>query len=329
MDEMNAFVLKSFDINNKNIKKEKSFFICSGDDGQTRVLKKSIDTAECIVFQHAVKEQLAEKGFPNTDRFCLSTDGLPYVKHEDGLFVLTLNPNQTAKDEADLTNADMFKNILRTVAEFHKISQEMTFDEETAKIYEQESTKEAYAKRQAEIKANKKWINSQKRMLDFDVVFLKNLKFFQDKIEEAEAIFTATEFETEIEKAKAKNTVIHNNLKEENILVGGGISLVKFSDACIGCRHIDIADLIRRYIKAAPENAITINEVVSVYSEVYPLSESDIKILKYLLLYPQKFVSVCNQYYSKKRSFAPSAIISRMDEVVGQREVYYEYIKGL
>ncbi|MDR2899067.1 MAG: hypothetical protein LBU94_01995 [Clostridiales bacterium] len=86
MENLNASVIRAFNIDARNIKKSKGCYILSHDNDRY-VMRKSQEDMETIIFQHELKEGLFKNGFRNTDRF-IESEGLPYVFSEGSFYVL-------------------------------------------------------------------------------------------------------------------------------------------------------------------------------------------------------------------------------------------------
>jgi hypothetical protein len=51
--------------------------------------------------------------------------------------------------------------------------------------------------------------------------------------------------------------------------------------------------------------------------------------LKALLLFPDKFLDICHDYYCKKRTFTPRTFETRMDALIENHDFYEKYISAL
>jgi Ser/Thr protein kinase RdoA (MazF antagonist) len=90
-----------------------------------------------------------------------------------------------------------------------------------------------------------------------------------------------------------------------------------------------LAALIRRYFGRAGLHAVQASRVIDAADKVEPLTKGDLKILYALLAFPWQFMKTASQYYSKKRSWTPNAIINRMQTVISEAGFYNKYIEEL
>jgi hypothetical protein len=65
---------------------------------------------------------------------------------------------------------------------------------------------------------------------------------------------------------------------------------------------------------------------LDIYNKIAPLPTDGEKILHAMLSFPWSFAKIVANFYSKKRNFTPAAITSRMAGVLGEQELYDDYI---
>ncbi|MDR2899068.1 MAG: hypothetical protein LBU94_02000 [Clostridiales bacterium] len=177
----------------------------------------------------------------------------------------------------------------------------------------------------------KKLVNGIRRLSDFDILFLKNYDFYYNNILEAEKITMETGYDDNYDKAVCDNMICHNNLKKDNILLTpqDDVYILNFSGARVDYYTQDLADFIYRYIKNQPENRLNVDVIIEAYSEEKPVTDDDIKILYGCLLFPGAFLKASRLYYNKKRSWAPSSVINRMEQVLSCKDIFHEYISNI
>ncbi len=325
VEELYTLVLQGFGLKAHRITKEKSYFICSTSQGALK-LQKSFDTPEGILFQHSIKEHLQRKGFPVADRFLLSVDGLPYVLYDQSVYTLGhLPPGK----EANFSDTRCFEGVVATLAHFHQKANHIAFP--GSPILSDQRPLTDYAKDLADLVVMRKRISSQKRMSDFDVLFLKNYESYATQLQQAlELLDKNAALNHYMKKAREENAVCHGIMKSESFLVDKGqMLLVNYSMASVGSRMLDLSSLIRRYAKRLQGYIITVEDIVRLYDRHASLEREELNILYPLLLYPQKFIRICNQYYAKKRTWTPNAIANRMENLLAGKDAYDAYIQGL
>lgn len=318
MEDLNAQVLTSFNIKPSRVIKEKLYYICVTPEG-ARVIKKTDASVQNIEFQHDVKEGLYRSGFPYTDRFCLSGEGKPYAVHNGEAYTMT-----ALYDYREANFVSDFKKIMPQTAAFHKCAVGLTLSSETEGICDYDIC-ELYEKKEAELSSFKKKINLQKRLSDFDVIFLKSYAGYVADMRASREMLRDAGYSDVFLRHRERGSIVHNELKEEHMLINGDEVLITgFKNAAVDCQLHDVADLLRRYVKVSPDAvpAAAIHDALSMYIAVNPLSPEEIKVLAALLKYPLSFVKSVTQYYSKKRTWTPDAVLDRFKSIVDRKDIF-------
>ncbi|MBR1736091.1 MAG: hypothetical protein IJ736_03610, partial [Firmicutes bacterium] len=66
-----------------------------------------------------------------------------------------------------------------------------------------------------------------------------------------------------------------------------------------------------------------------IYTSVNELTANEMNILYALLKFPSRYINICESYYTKKRTWAPSGVISRFTQQLEMRKHFDEYISHL
>jgi CotS family spore coat protein len=259
-------------------------------------------------------------GFKTTERFYTGADGLPYALWDGGAYVMT---DLLRCKEFDFICPVDFEKVLITVARMHSLMQGIEFDCDV--FYGETNIFEQAEKQIMFLKGIKKRIG--KRLSDFDVLFIKNCDYYIGEASAAAELLLRGGFERYMSAARLDKTICHNSLKEENILfnTNNTVYIADFSQMCVAPALLDISELIRRHGKKSGE-PVSISRAVEIYSRHHALAEGGEEIVRALLRYPRKFIKVCEQYYSKKRSWTPSAIINCLRVIIDGREAYERYL---
>lgn len=325
MDDLSVKVLRAYDIKGAGIIKEKGAYRIQLK-AESRLIRKTNQTAKKIQFQHEIKENLYESGFENIDRFYFSSQNKPYFQLDEDIYTMTDLINYP---EACFSNNREFISILECMSKMHKLLNQKGYRHFNEFTGEESATSE-YEKVLVKIKKIKASLNIEKRLSDIDVMFLKNYNYYIDRIEQTISRLKKTKFEEYLKKSKAEGFVRHNNLKEENIFVNEtSVYITNFSESAVGYYLYDLDNVIRRYMKRLPADCLPVSKIVEIYDKHNSLNDDELDILYALLIYPQKFVKVSSQYYSKKHAFIPGSIYARMQAEIENREPHERYLSEI
>ena len=277
------------------IYKDKFGHVCATAQGPVR-LQRAGGGAQAVIFQHEIKEHLHKNGFA-VDRFIISSQGAPYLRIDNDIYTacnLRTDPN------IDFTDGPAFLDFVRHMAKIHN----SLFEASLTRAPVTPKTGADAAKLLDNLTILRKKLLRAGKFSDFDMLFLRGYEKFAPFI---------VAFDDAVNGAALKH-ICHNLLKEENIFVTGGqIAVTNFSEAAQKHHLHDLAYITKRRVKAKPKENMPIGKILETYGSV-PGSTPDEVLFRRILLYPDKFIKVTMDYYSKKRSFAPNTYLSRMQE---------------
>ena len=331
---MEGFVLSAaggFNLTSLKIYRDKFGHICDTDKGPVRIQRPYDRTGHgaCspdvvinnILFQHEIKEYLYKNGIL-TDRFLISAQEVPYHRNGDDIYVASYVINTP---NADFTDNVVFLDIIAHVAKIHHILAMGNFSAATSQRKAKAS--DDGAKQMDGLQAHRKRMLKTGKFSEFDMLFLKGFDAFAPYMQ-AFADIPKTFANTGLTD---KKHICHNLLKEENIYCqDDSIIITNWGEAGPSHCLFDLIYIIKRYIKSAPATLLPIDKVLDVYCKHNPSSGLDAaenkQIFRHILLYPDKFIKVAADYYSKKRSFAPKTYISRMEECFNMGDALLKYV---
>jgi len=263
--------------------------------GGRRVQSVCNDNIDAILFQHEVKEHLHENGF-TVDRFLISSQGMPFFKNDDG-DAYTACAVMTGSN-VDFVDAAALLNVVGHIAKMHCVLHEANI---TAMPVKRAKVGGDTIRLLGNLTALKKKLLKAGKFSDFDMLFLRGYEELAPNI----VAFGDS----------CSDSICHNLLKEENIYKqdNGQIAIANFAEVAQMHHLHDLAYIIKRYIKAKPHEVMPIDKILETYAANYK-NPVDAALFHRILLYPEKFVKLTTDYYSKKRSFAPNTFITRMQE---------------
>ena len=322
MDGINAHVLRGFGLKCRYMAKNKSFYVCGTDRGMKAVSKTGAEHS-AITFRHRVKEALFESGFTGIDRFCLSVQDQPFLVFENETYTVT---DYYDYPETRFDRAEEFTAAVAAAARMHAVFK--TAGLEFGEAAAAERLRDVYIKNTADLERYKKNLQKQKRLSDFDVLFLKNCVYYSELLGRW---FRQAEKSRYYTDGLCGKYLSHNRLKEETVLrsPAGEVYVTDFSECAPGHYANDLASLVKRHFMAAPAGtAAGLDETVGLYVGINPLDKDELQGLYCNLLFPEKFLRLCSRYYTKRRTWTPGGFGLRMEDIVSHIDGYEEYLSG-
>ena len=322
---MDELMQKGFSIKPTRIIKVKSYYIINSKRGLFK-LNQPLCKAEDICFTNNIKEHLYSNNFINIDRYVMSSRKKPYYSKDDRIYTLSVYRDY---DEINISDRDSFLLLIKNIAVMHKnlINIDSIDNGKTPKT----DLINDYKKQYKAFVSLKRKIANKTRLSDFDVYYIKNYGFYKKEMEESINLLEKTNLNKQIEYAYETNRVCHTLLKESNITKHGEeIFFSSFEEAKVEPQLFDLIYIIKRYIKTMAGEKIDIKKIIGVYIENNDTIDSeDLNILYPVLRFPANYVKLCDEYYKKKRTWAPNALTKKMNDIIYTNEFYYEYINSL
>jgi len=321
MGDIATILLSNFGISGKAIK-QRGYFFCKTESGHYKIYKTN-DSHQAIRLRYELLEMLAASGFSNTDKIVLSTQGLPYVQLGRETYVMS------KYIEGRELNLDCLDDVIlatESLAHFHRAARGLncSLSQSFASTL---SLLDVFAKDAAFLAKTAKQVNNNSRLLDFDVMFVKNISHYIAKAIESQALLRKTDYTALHAIALEEGHICHNALKEENFpITRDGCYLVNFKEAVIDTQITDLASFLRRYARRS-NKTIPLRKLIEVYDRINPLPNHASQIIHAQLVHPWQFIKIVQEYYSKKRGWAPAALMGRMQSVLEEQESCNEYIE--
>lgn len=325
MDEVNAQVVQGFSLKSKGISKSKYMYICKTDKG-VKIIRPTATEQNKLLLISELQQHLIRNGFKNIDRYHTSVQNKPFYVYNGATYIMT---DYIEYPESDLTNLSNVKNIILSVAKFHKLCQNVISSEDNY-IESNSDILNQYIKKTSRLKNLKKFASNQSHLSDFDVMFIKNFDYFYNEAYEACQLLKNSKYNYLMNTAQKNRMICHNCLKEENLLSSqDGIYITNFNNCTLNHFILDLCEFINRYIRKHGNDYYRISDIVELYDSVNPLNQNILEVLYALLKFPDKYIKICESYYNKRRSWTPNSVANRFELIIEQKKHHFEYIQEL
>lgn len=322
MHELEKELQENYDIKINSISNFRDMFIANTDSGK-RLIKMTSLKPDRINFIAEVKEHLYKNGFCNTDRNIFTNSGNSCITYNEQTIYMS---NFIEGRESNLDHREESIKCARLLAKMHKASNGYVNSENSSPRSELGRLPGCYRKRLDEIKKLKK--TAQKGKMKFDNMMCKYVDYFYDLGERALNILDTSDYYDLVEEAEKSKNISHHDFNHHNIYVQNDeMYLINFEYCCYDLKVYDLVNLLRRKMRKCQwdidEAAIIINE----YSKIESLCESELDLMKVMLMFPQKFWRVINKYYNSRKSWSEQNYISRLDEVIDEIQYHKDFLE--
>ncbi len=322
MHELERELQENYDIKINSISNFRDMFIANTDNGK-RLIKITSLKPDRVSFIAEVKEHLYNNGFCNIDRTIYTNSGSPCITLNEQTVYIS---NYVEGRESNLDNQDECIKCARLLAKMHRASVGFNQSEGSNPRVELGRLPAGYRKRLDEIKKLKK--NAVKGKMKFDNLMSKHVDYFYELGERALCLLETSDYYDLVEDAEKSKNISHHDFNHHNIFVQNNeMYLINFEYCCYDLKVYDLVNLLRRKMRKCQwdidEAAIIINE----YSKIESLSESELDLMKIMLMFPQKFWRVINKYYNSRKGWSEQNYISRLEEVIDEVKYLKDFLE--
>jgi CotS family spore coat protein len=240
---------------------------------------------------------IVRKMYPYVINFKESIEGKPYVKYEDGIYVvLDIIDGRDCVFENPLD----LKKAASALAMLHKAGEEVTPD--NALRNNLGKLMEKYAEKLRAMEKYKEIANMHVNKSEFDVIYLRYADYYISCIKKAYSYLEKSNYK---ELCSFKHTLCHHDLAHHNILIGkdDNVYFIDFDYSVIDLPYHDISNLITKAIKHNEWDIGFANLIIEGYMENKEMSKDEIEVLYGYLLFPQDFYDIASNYYMKTRGW--------------------------
>ena len=327
MREFSAALLEPFDLRLRRVNRAYGAFICDTNKG-VMLVKTTLASEGAIWFAHGAKEHLALQGFTGTDRYQLSREGRPWDVLPTGEYYTVrrwLRAEEAQPEEQ--SHAIRMAGIL---GRLHAASHHYEASDEAGTVNRCYEWPERIYKSHRKLQSYGKMLRKNGRYTEFDLMVLEALPRQTEAVGEAGSYFmdkAYTEFAGECDK---RRTFGHNSYTDHAVLLNAGHSLVAgFEEACYMIPTFDLVNLLEKALRKNDWSVELCYNMLEAYHANYPLGEQEKRLLYAGMVYPGRFLSLCEEAYHTKRSWIPISYKRKLDEFMSGQEKRGELLKKL
>lgn len=321
MNELERLLEENYDFKINGLSNYRDLLVADTNCGK-KLVKISALKPERINFISEVKEHLLKNGFINIDANIETRDGAAFISYNDQTLYLT---NLIQGRECNLDSREETIRSSRMLAKMHKASCGFTCSDNSAVRSELGRMPGCYKKRLDEIKKLKK--NAQKGKMKFDNLMCQYVDYFHEIGEKALGMLDTSDYYELVEEAQKSKTISHHDYNHHNIYVHNDeMYLVNFEYCCYDLKIYDLVNLLRRKMRKCNWNIDEAALIINEYSRIESLCESELDIMKIMLMFPQKFWRVVNKYYNSRKSWSENSYVSRLQEVIDEAAAHKVFL---
>lgn len=278
--------------------------------------------------ENMITAGIKRTGFEYIDTYVMTAEGTLFSQDAQGRkYILK---DWFDAQECDIRNETHVAMAAGTLAVLHGHMMNMDKCEHELKYNNATDMRMKFDKHTKEMRMVGNYLKGKKNKNEFEMLMRRSLMTFHE-----EALIAAQELEemdygSRIEKARTSYEMCHGSYNYHNVLfTDRGCAVTGFEHCCVDCQINDLYQFMRKLLEKNGWDARAGHSVIEAYSEVRPVSDDDMKLLRINFLYPEKFWKVINFYNNSNKSWIPRKSIEKLEGVLAQNDARKAFIKTL
>ncbi len=319
---MHPDIFKEFGIKVKRCYKFRGMYMCETDKG-TKTICISDYTPVQITLEHNIKEHLIQKGFTCLNQLNISNKNTPYVIYYNRVYIMMDWNNGQA---TDFSNIEDIKQSVQLLAKMHIAGKEFHNLPKGMKLVKIKNLGDTYEKRYLETVKLKRKIENVGSKTDFEVLYLKNASIYGEFQQIAKEFTNIKDYKRLIDIGVERGNIGHQKYTYYNIIKTSENSTVitGFEKSGHNVQIADLAYLIRRIMQRNGWDINLLISIIEAYNKLIPLSQNEISVLKGMIIFPERFAKLCNQYYHSKRRWNYNMFYRKLTKVLDYKDNYVD-----
>ncbi len=314
-----------YDININKASRGRGSVIFETNDG-LRKMYEFVGTENRLKYEYELLKCVKEKGFQYVDSIVPNAEDELFVKDEyDTMYVM--KEWFSGKDCNVKSESDVIRGV-ESLAVLHNITNTIPKLGDIA--VESENVLTEYERHNAELKRVRNYIRSKKQKVKFEYDILNHFDEYYSYATEATYKLQKTAVQSLVEEAKLNTTIWHGSYNYHNIIfIGNKTAITNFERSGVGLQVKDLYFYLRKVMEKHDWNLKLGYNILEKYSRIRELTKEENDILKVMIMYPEKFWKVINQYYNANKAWIPDKNIEKLLKVYAGQVRKEEFIRKI
>ncbi len=292
-------LIGQYDLNVKKIQYNRSHYYI--ETAQAAYLLRKVNIPkEQVAFEYEATTKLLNKGFQHLEKLYLTKKQSPYAVQQDKMYVLQAYRDL---DEIDFRDKEDLKQAIKVLAAFHLAAKEIDFPTKHIEKVPMKNINDYFTKRAIECKKMKNQTANLSQKSKFEILFNENYNDYAKLQQAAIALMDKRISQQLIDTARQYRTLVHNEYTYHAVgKTTNGKYMIRQLDTCgYNIQVLDVANILTKVMQKNNWDIQLLAELIQTYRSINPLSEIEYQALKALLIFPEKFTSICHKYSNSKR----------------------------
>ncbi len=292
------------------------------------VLRKVDVPKEQITFNYEVDTQLQVDGFEELSHIYVTKRKSPYATIGDQYYMMQ---EYEPCEETDFKVYKDLKGIIVALSHFHKAAQGIESKMKSAQETRVRNIYEYYSRRKVENTKLKKNMLTLKQKSDFEVMFLEGCEEYRDLEEMALESIDGELVNRLINEVRMTKCIAHKDFTYHTVNKAQNDKyIIAALDQCnYDIQVLDLAQILSKIMQKNEWDIDVLYRLLEAYNRERSLSQDEFKMLKFSIIYPDKFNSICFKYMGSKRRWNYSMFEQKWENMLSYKSNQIEVAKEI
>lgn len=315
-------LISQYDLNVKKYQYLRSSYFLDTNKGKFTLRRVDL-TKEQIGFSYEVDTHLNQYRFDRLNSIYGTKKKTPYALLGDETYIM-----QTYKpcEETDFKDYNDLKGIILVLARFHKEATHVDSQIRSPEAIKMKNIYEYYLKRQSENNKLKKNMVTLKQKSNFEFMFLEECDVYR-RLEDMALKNIDYDLACRlIQSVRENKQVAHKDFTYHTVnKTAEKEYIISQLDVCnYDIQILDLAQILSKIMQKNDWDKQILYNLIQEYDKKRTISPDEMRLLKFLMTYPDKYNSICLKYMSSKRRWNYSMFEQKWMNMLSYRDKQIE-----
>ncbi len=317
--------LSLYDIEVEKTVRGRGAYLVWTDKGLYR-LSEYTGTEGRITYEAEILDYLKSVGFERVDYVISTLEEKLYA--EDAMGTKYILKHWYEGRECDVKKISDVMTAMQTLACFHMCTEHVKNEKIVSLAPQSDSMLEEYKRHNRELRRVRNFMRDRTRKSQFEYDVLAHFDEYYNYAEEACNDLEESGLEAMEQAAWERCSICHGTYNYHNLIMGAtNIAVVNFNHSEKGMQIRDLYFFLRKVMEKHDWNVQLGSKMLEQYQMIKNISSNELKILRIMMSYPEKFWKVLNRYNNSNKSWIPDKNVEKLEVVYRQQELKKEFAR--
>ena len=327
MRPLSRELIIQYDLNIKKYQYIRSNYYLDTNKGKF-VLRRVELPKEQITFNYEVDTQLKENDYKGLSNIYTTKKKVPYALLGEQYYLMQ---EYEPCEETDFKAYEDLRGIIISLALFHKVAMDINSKVRLAEETKIKNIYDYYLRRRTENTKLKRNMLTLKQKSNFEIMFLEGCEEYRELEEIALESIDSDLVNRLINEVKQTRSIAHKDFTYHTVnRTEGGKYIIGDIDTCnYDIQILDLAQILSKMMQKNEWDDRILYQLIEEYNKERTISQDEFNMLKFMMIYPEKFNSICFKYIGSKRRWNYSMFEQKWENMLSYKSNQIQVAKQI